>query len=145
MCTWLFWAYHWINSFLVLWNHVASFLVLWKHVTSLFLTHCYSFDLLLKILCDPILSVIIIMINKSDFCLVVDLFCSLPIWLQTSKLWQNFLMQLVITTLILSNRRVYTSYLDSVIEKFKGQLTCHACVSGQNASCVCAVSHILPS
>ena len=44
-----------------------------------------------------------------------------------------------------TNRIVYTSYLDSVIEKFKGQLTCHACVSGQNASCVCAVSHILPS
>ena len=44
-----------------------------------------------------------------------------------------------------TNRRVYTSYLDSVIEKFKGQLTSHACVNGQNASCVCAVSHILPS
>ena len=44
-----------------------------------------------------------------------------------------------------TNRRVYTSYLDSVIEKFKGQLTYHACVSGLNASCVCAVSHVLPS
>ena len=29
--------------------------------------------------------------------------------------------------------------LDSVIEQLKGQLTCHARVSGQNASSACAV------
>ena len=36
-----------------------------------------------------------------------------------------------------NNRTVYASYLwlDGVIEPLKGQLTRHACASGQNASC----------
>ena len=40
-----------------------------------------------------------------------------------------------------SNRTVYASrlQLDSVIGQLKGQLTRHACVRRQNASCVCAV------
>ena len=40
-----------------------------------------------------------------------------------------------------TNRTVCASrlYLDSVIGQLKGQLTGHACVSGQNASCARAV------
>ena len=38
-----------------------------------------------------------------------------------------------------TNRTVYVSWLslDSVIGQLKGQLTCCACVSGQNTSHVC--------
>lgn len=40
-----------------------------------------------------------------------------------------------------TNRTAYASCLklDSVIGQSKGQLALHACVKGQNPSCVCAV------
>ena len=57
---------------------------------------------------------------------------------------QSVLLPLFIKTItkfLNVNRTVCASrlYLDSVIGQLKGQLTGHACVSGQNASCARAV------